>query len=109
MSDFRPLLRITDHLATGRCVLPHAWGTSLKHGKPRERTSDTGSTVETCGSARADPPIHYPLQEGDELELLSTDEGSAADIPEWINKVGHEIIDSFKEEEVLHIVVKKIK
>ena len=46
---------------------------------------------------------------GDELELLSTDEGSAADIPEWVNKVGHEIIDSFKEEEVLHIVVKKIK
>jgi len=71
MSDFRPLLRITDHLATGRCVLPHAWGTSLKHGKPRERTSDTGSTVETCGSARADPPIHYPLQQGDELELLT--------------------------------------
>ena len=46
---------------------------------------------------------------GDELELLSTDEGSAADIPEWVNKVGHEIVDSFKEEEVLHIVVKKIK
>ena len=22
---------------------------------------------------------------GDELELLSTDEGSAADIPEWVN------------------------
>jgi TusA-related sulfurtransferase len=46
---------------------------------------------------------------GDELELLSTDEGSAADIPEWVNKVGHEIVDSFTEEEVLHIVVKKIK
>jgi TusA-related sulfurtransferase len=43
------------------------------------------------------------------LELLSTDEGSAADIPEWVNKVGHEIVDSFTEEEVLHIVVKKIK
>ena len=41
---------------------------------------------------------------GDELELLSTDEGSAADIPEWVNKVGHEIVDSFTEEEVLHIV-----
>jgi TusA-related sulfurtransferase len=40
---------------------------------------------------------------------LSTDEGSAADIPEWVNKVGHEIVDSFTEEEVLHIVVKKIK
>ena len=46
---------------------------------------------------------------GEELELLSTDEGSAADIPEWINKVGHEIVDSFKEDEVLHIIVKKIK
>ena len=45
---------------------------------------------------------------GDELELLSTDEGSAADIPEWVNKVGHEIVDSFKKEEVLHIVVKKL-
>ena len=42
-------------------------------------------------------------------QLLSTDEGSAADIPEWVNKVGHEIIDSFKEDDVLHIVVKKIK
>ena len=39
----------------------------------------------------------------------NADEGSAADIPEWVNKVGHEIVDSFTEEEVLHIVVKKIK
>ena len=46
---------------------------------------------------------------GAELELLTTEEGSAADIPEWVNKVGHEIIDSFKEDDVLHIVVKKIK
>ena len=46
---------------------------------------------------------------GTELELLSTDEGSAADIPEWVNKVGHEIIESFKEDDVLHIIVKKVK
>ena len=46
---------------------------------------------------------------GAELELLSTDEGSAADIPEWVNKVGHEIIESFTEDDVLHIIVKKIK
>ena len=26
---------------------------------------------------------------GYELEVLSTDEGSANDIPEWIKKVGH--------------------
>lgn len=48
-------------------------------------------------------------QIGDELELLSTDEGSAADIPEWVNKVGHQIIESFKNQDVLHIIVKKIK
>ena len=46
---------------------------------------------------------------GAELELLSTDEGSAADITEWVNKVGHEIIESFKEDDVLHIIVKKVK
>ena len=46
---------------------------------------------------------------GAELELLSTDEGSASDIPEWVNKVGHEIIESFKEDDVLHIIVKKVK
>ena len=46
---------------------------------------------------------------GDELEVLSTDKGSANDIPEWINKVGHEILSSFKEEDVWHIIVKKTK
>ena len=29
-------------------------------------------------------------QIGDELEVLSNDKGSANDIPEWVNKVGHE-------------------
>ncbi len=46
---------------------------------------------------------------GDELEVLSTDKGSANDIPEWINKVGHELLDSFEEDGVLHLVVKKTK
>lgn len=49
------------------------------------------------------------IEVGDELEVLSTDEGSAADIPEWINKVGHEMMDSFQEDGVWHIVVKKTK
>jgi Predicted redox protein, regulator of disulfide bond formation len=29
---------------------------------------------------------------GEMLELLSTDEGSGADVPEWVNKVGHELV-----------------
>jgi len=46
---------------------------------------------------------------GDELEVLSTDEGSANDIPEWIKKVGHQVLDSFNENGVWHVIVRKQK
>ena len=46
---------------------------------------------------------------GDELEVLSTDEGSASDIPEWINKVGHEMVSTNSEGGVWHVVVRKTK
>jgi TusA-related sulfurtransferase len=46
---------------------------------------------------------------GDELELLSSDKGSAHDVPEWVNKVGHELVDSREEAGVWHITVKKKK
>ena len=46
---------------------------------------------------------------GDELELLSTDQGSAADVPEWINKCGHEMISTEQIGEVWHIKVRKTR
>jgi len=46
---------------------------------------------------------------GDELELLSNDKGSANDVPEWVNKVGHEIVSNTEEDGVWHIVVRKAK
>ena len=46
---------------------------------------------------------------GDELEVLSTDKGSAADIPEWVKKVGHEILATIEENGVWHITVRKAK
>ncbi len=46
---------------------------------------------------------------GDVLELLSTDEGTAQDVPEWINKVGHQIVSSEKVEGVWHIKIRKAK
>jgi TusA-related sulfurtransferase len=46
---------------------------------------------------------------GDEIELLSSDKGSAADVPQWINKVGHELLDTREEAGVWHITVKKVK
>lgn len=46
---------------------------------------------------------------GDTLELLSTDEGSANDVPEWVAKVGHEMIGKEKVDNVWHLKVRKAK
>jgi tRNA 2-thiouridine synthesizing protein A len=46
---------------------------------------------------------------GDTLELLSTDSGTATDVPEWINKVGHEMISSEQVGDIWHIKVRKTK
>lgn len=46
---------------------------------------------------------------GDTLELLSTDAGSAADVPEWVHKVGHEVVSNENVEGVWHIKVRKTK
>jgi len=46
---------------------------------------------------------------GDEFELLSTDKGSINDIPEWVKKVGHEMLGSEQVGDVWHIKVRKAK
>ena len=46
---------------------------------------------------------------GDQMELLSTDDGSANDVPQWIAKVGHELVSNEKIDDVWHIVVKQVK
>ncbi len=46
---------------------------------------------------------------GDKIELLSTDEGTASDVPEWVNKVGHEMVGTEKVGEIWHITVRKTK
>ena len=46
---------------------------------------------------------------GDTLELLSTDNGTASDVPEWVKKIGHEMVSSEKVDEVWHLKVRKIK
>ncbi|MBU2753911.1 sulfurtransferase TusA family protein [Acidithiobacillus sp. CV18-2] len=50
------------------------------------------------------------MQVGDTLELLSTDAGSAKDVPEWVHKVGHEMVDTNQDSEgTFHIKVRKAK
>ncbi len=46
---------------------------------------------------------------GDVIELLSTDEGSATDVPEWVNKVGHQLLSSQNVDGVWHIKIRKVK
>jgi tRNA 2-thiouridine synthesizing protein A len=46
---------------------------------------------------------------GDEIEILSSDKGSAKDIPEWVAKVGHEMVGVTEEDGYDSIVVKKAK
>lgn len=46
---------------------------------------------------------------GDVLELLSTDQGTASDVPEWVNKIGHEMVGSEKVGDIWHISVRKAK
>lgn len=46
---------------------------------------------------------------GDEFEVLSSDKGSANDIPEWVNKVGHKHLETREEAGVWHITIRKMK
>jgi len=46
---------------------------------------------------------------GDEIEVWSSDKGSATDIPEWVKKVRHELVGVTKEDGYWSIVVRKAK
>ena len=49
------------------------------------------------------------VQVGDVIELLSTDTGTANDVPEWVRKVGHEMVGSEQVGDTWHIKVRKAK
>lgn len=46
---------------------------------------------------------------GDEIEVWSTDRGSAKDIPEWVKKVHHELVAVNEKEGYWSIIVRKAK
>ncbi|WP_457591599.1 sulfurtransferase TusA family protein [Geoglobus sp.] len=46
---------------------------------------------------------------GKVIEVWSSDESSAKDIPEWVKKAGHELIGVFEADGYWRIVVKKTK
>lgn len=75
---------------------------------------DTIKVVDAIGSFCPGPLMeliaHMKEAEiGDVIELLSSDKGSAQDVPVWVNKVGHEMLGSEESGGVWHIRVRKVK
>jgi TusA-related sulfurtransferase len=46
---------------------------------------------------------------GDLIEVLSSDEGSKSDIPAWVAKAGHELIEVVDEDGYARFVVRKVR
>ncbi|MCC6776514.1 MAG: sulfurtransferase TusA family protein [Hyphomicrobiales bacterium] len=49
------------------------------------------------------------VQIGDEIEVWSSDKGSAKDIPEWVAKVRHEMVSVTPKDGYWSIVIRKAK
>jgi tRNA 2-thiouridine synthesizing protein A len=49
------------------------------------------------------------LEVGDEVEVLSSDRGSNKDIPLWLDKVGHELVQTEELEGHSRFVVRKLR
>jgi TusA-related sulfurtransferase len=45
----------------------------------------------------------------DVIEVLSTDQGSRTDIPAWIAKAGHEMVEVVEEDDFVRFVVRKAR
>jgi TusA-related sulfurtransferase len=46
---------------------------------------------------------------GDVIEVLSSDEGSKTDIPAWVAKAGHEMVDTVEEEGFARFIIRKVR
>jgi tRNA 2-thiouridine synthesizing protein A len=46
---------------------------------------------------------------GDVIEVLSSDEGSKTDIPAWLKKSGHELVEVVEDDGFARFVVRKVR
>jgi len=46
---------------------------------------------------------------GDTIEVLSSDEGSRTDIPAWVAKAGHELVEVVEDDGYTHFVIRKVR
>jgi TusA-related sulfurtransferase len=71
-------------------------------------------TIDARGMACPGPLMSLigAIREGqvDEIyEVISSDEGSKSDIPAWIAKAGHEMIEVVEEDDFARFIVKKVR
>lgn len=48
-------------------------------------------------------------QVGETIEVLSSDEGSKTDIPAWVAKAGHELVEVRADEGYAHFIIRKAR
>lgn len=48
-------------------------------------------------------------QVGDLIEVLSSDEGSKTDIPAWVSKARHELVETIAEQGYARFVIRKVR
>ncbi len=46
---------------------------------------------------------------GEVIEVLSSDEGSRTDIPAWVAKAGHQMVEVVEDEGFVHFVIRKVR
>jgi len=77
-------------------------------------TTDITRSIDARGMPCPGPLMSLigAIREGqvdDVIEVLSSDEGSRSDIPAWVAKAGHEMVEVVEDEGFAHFVIRKVK
>jgi tRNA 2-thiouridine synthesizing protein A len=77
-------------------------------------TTEITRTIDACGMACPGPLMALigairTSQVGDVLEVLSSDEGSKTDIPAWVTKARHELVEVVAGDGYARFVVRKAR
>jgi len=77
-------------------------------------TTDITRSIDARGMPCPGPLMSLigAIREGqvdDVIEVLSSDEGSRSDIPAWVAKAGHEMVEVVEDDGFAHFVIRKVK
>jgi TusA-related sulfurtransferase len=77
-------------------------------------TTDITRSIDARGMPCPGPLMSLigAIREGqvdDVIEVLSSDEGSRSDIPAWVAKAGHEIVEVVEDDGFARFVIRKVK